>query len=122
MIGERLGKWRIFKELGRGGMGRVYLAQEEGTGRQAALKVLADATARVDAVGASSAAGHYTKSLVLANELGMRPLVAHCHAGLHKLYRHTGKRSEADLHGATASTMYSEMAMTYWSGQMERDT
>jgi predicted Ser/Thr protein kinase len=41
MIGERLGKWRIFKELGRGGMGRVYLAQEEGTGRQAALKILA---------------------------------------------------------------------------------
>ncbi len=29
MIDERLGKWRIFKELGRGGMGRVYLAQEE---------------------------------------------------------------------------------------------
>ena len=41
MIDERLGKWRIFKELGRGGMGRVYLAQEEGTGRQAALKILA---------------------------------------------------------------------------------
>src|SRR5579859_815229 len=41
MIGERLGKWVIFKELGRGGMGRVYLAQEELTGKQAALKVLA---------------------------------------------------------------------------------
>ncbi len=41
MIGDRLGKWMIFKELGRGGMGRVYLAQEEGTGRQAAIKVLA---------------------------------------------------------------------------------
>jgi serine/threonine-protein kinase len=41
MIDERLGKWQVFKELGRGGMGRVYLAQEEGTGRQAALKVLA---------------------------------------------------------------------------------
>lgn len=41
MIDDRLGKWRIFKELGRGGMGRVYLAQEEATGRQAALKVLA---------------------------------------------------------------------------------
>jgi serine/threonine-protein kinase len=41
MIGERLGKWVIFKELGRGGMGRVYLGQEELTGRQAALKVLA---------------------------------------------------------------------------------
>jgi tRNA A-37 threonylcarbamoyl transferase component Bud32 len=41
MIGDRLGKWVIFKELGRGGMGRVYLAQEELTSRQAAIKVLA---------------------------------------------------------------------------------
>lgn len=41
MLGERLGKWVIFKELGRGGMGRVYLAQEEIGGRQAALKILA---------------------------------------------------------------------------------
>src|SRR5476651_280353 len=41
IIGDRLGKWAIFKELGRGGMGQVYLAQEELTGRQAALKILA---------------------------------------------------------------------------------
>jgi serine/threonine-protein kinase len=41
MIGDRLGKWVIFKELGRGGMGHVYLAQEELTGRTAALKILA---------------------------------------------------------------------------------
>ena len=41
MAGDRLGKWVIFKELGRGGMGRVYLAQEELTGKQAALKILA---------------------------------------------------------------------------------
>src|SRR5439155_26780156 len=40
MIGDRLGKWTIQQELGRGGMGRVYLAQEEGSERQAALKVL----------------------------------------------------------------------------------
>lgn len=46
MIGDRLGKWVIFKELGRGGMGRVYLAQEELTGRQAALKVLASELAQ----------------------------------------------------------------------------
>ena len=41
MIGDRLGKWVIYKELGRGGMGRVFLAQEELTGKQAAIKVLA---------------------------------------------------------------------------------
>jgi serine/threonine-protein kinase len=40
MIGMRLDKWLIDKELGRGGMGRVYLAHEEGSGKQAALKVL----------------------------------------------------------------------------------
>ena len=38
---QRLGKWVIFRELGRGGMGRVYLAQEEIGGRKAAIKILA---------------------------------------------------------------------------------
>jgi serine/threonine-protein kinase len=41
MIGARLGKWVVDKELGRGGMGRVYLAHEAPDGGQAALKVLA---------------------------------------------------------------------------------
>jgi serine/threonine-protein kinase len=42
MIGERLGNWIIDKELGRGGMGRVYLAHEAPPGnRQAAVKLLA---------------------------------------------------------------------------------
>ncbi len=40
MQGDRLGKWILMRELGRGGMGRVYLAREEGTGRHVALKVL----------------------------------------------------------------------------------
>jgi serine/threonine-protein kinase len=41
MIGSRLGKWIIDRELGRGGMGSVYLAHEEAEGIQAAVKVLA---------------------------------------------------------------------------------
>ena len=39
-----------------------------------------------------AAGGHYRQALALADELGMRPLVAHCHLGLGKLYRRTGKR------------------------------
>jgi hypothetical protein len=50
----------------------------------------------------------------LASELDMRPLVAHCHLGLGKLYRRTGKRELAQEHLATATTMYREMGMTYW--------
>jgi serine/threonine-protein kinase len=40
MIGDRLGKWSLYSELGRGGMGQVYLAQEEMTGRLGAVKIL----------------------------------------------------------------------------------
>jgi serine/threonine-protein kinase len=46
MIGSRLGKWVLDREIGRGGMGRVYLAHEEPGGRRAAVKVLASALAQ----------------------------------------------------------------------------
>ncbi len=44
----------------------------------------------------------------------MRLLVAHCHLGLGKLYRHTHTRQLAQEHLITALTMYREMGMTYW--------
>lgn len=44
----------------------------------------------------------------------MRPLVAHCRLGLGTLYRHTGKRQQAQEHLTTATTMYGEIGMTYW--------
>ena len=56
----------------------------------------------------------FTNALVLAGELGMRPLVAHCHLGLGKLYRRTNKREQAQEHLITATTMYCDMGMTYW--------
>ena len=40
MIGEHLGKWIVEREIGRGGMGVVYLGREETSGQMAALKVL----------------------------------------------------------------------------------
>jgi hypothetical protein len=49
----------------------------------------------------------------------MRPLVAHCHTGLAKLYRHAGKTQQAHEHFATAASMYREMGMTYWLEQAE---
>ena len=40
MIGAKLGKWTLDKELGRGGMGKVYLAHGDSADDRAALKVL----------------------------------------------------------------------------------
>ncbi|HEX6828150.1 MAG TPA: tetratricopeptide repeat protein [Burkholderiales bacterium] len=64
---------------------------------------------------------HYQGALSLASELGMRPLVAHCHLGLGKLYRRTGKREQAQEHLTTATTMYREMDMRFWLEQAEAE-
>ena len=47
--------------------------------------------------------------------------VAHCHLGLGKLYRRTGKRQEAQDHLTTATTMYREMDMRCWLEQAEAE-
>jgi hypothetical protein len=49
----------------------------------------------------------------------MRPLIAHCHLGLGKLYRRTGKREQAREHLTTAKTMYREMGMRFYLEQAE---
>jgi hypothetical protein len=51
----------------------------------------------------------------------MRPLVAHCHLGLGKLYRQTGKRQEAQEHLTIATTMYREMGMRVWLEHAEAE-
>src|SRR5262249_16855935 len=50
------------------------------------------------ASGAEDARGYYHEALALADELGMRPLVGHCHLGLGKLYRRAGKTEQAKEH------------------------
>ena len=62
---------------------------------------------------------HFNAALGLAGELGLRPLVAHCHLGLGKLSRRTGKRDQAQEHLATATSMYREMDMRFWQEQAE---
>ncbi len=69
--------------------------------------------------GSKDAEGSYRGALALADELGMRPLTAHCHLGLGKLYRRAGKRHEAQEHLTTATTMYREMEMRFWLEQAE---
>jgi tetratricopeptide (TPR) repeat protein len=70
---------------------------------------------------AEAASGHYHESLSAAADLGMRPLVAHCHLGLGKLYRRTGKRERTHEHLTTATTMYREMDMRFWLEKAEAE-
>jgi len=50
------------------------------------------------------------------------PLVAHCHAGLGRLYQRTTKREQAREHLTTATTMYREMDMRFWLERAEPET
>jgi Tetratricopeptide repeat len=60
------------------------------------------------------AEGYYHQAVTLAEELGMRPLVAHCHLGLGTLYRKIGRHEQAQAELSTAAQMYRAMDMTFW--------
>ena len=89
--------------------------------RAYAQHLLGDIASHPDRFDAERGESHYRSALALAEPRGMRPLVAHCHLGLGKLYQRTGRRQEAQEHLATATTMYREMGMTYWLEQAEAD-
>ena len=84
------------------------------------LRALAEALG-ADASDVNGAEGRYLEAQALGEELGMRPLVAHCHAGLAKLYRRTGKRQRAEVHLTTAAAMFREMDMRFWLEQAEAE-
>jgi class 3 adenylate cyclase/tetratricopeptide (TPR) repeat protein len=63
----------------------------------------------------------YTESLDLATELGMRPVVAHCHARLGKVYRCTGEVLQAQQHLTNAASMYRAMGMRLWQRGTEAE-
>ena len=100
-------------QIAQGGLTEARQRGERGTEGDI-LRLLGDIAAHPDRVEANAAEAHYQKALALAEPRGMRPLVAHCHLGLGKLYRRIGKRQEVQDHLTTATTMYREMGMTYW--------
>ena len=68
-------------------------------------------TAPPDVVQAET---YYLQALTLADELGMRPLQAHCQCGLGLLYATTGQRQQARRALGTAMALYRSMDMTFW--------
>ena len=85
------------------------------------LRLLGDIAAHPDRFEVDMAEAHYRHAQALAEELGLRPLLAHCHLGLGALYRRAGTRQEAREHIATAVTMFGEMDMRFWREQAEAE-
>ncbi len=83
------------------------------------LRLLGDIAARREPPESDQAAAAYRQALTLTEELGMRPLAAHCHLGLGSLYATIGQREQARAALATAIDLYRAMEMTFWLPQAE---
>jgi predicted protein tyrosine phosphatase len=83
------------------------------------LRLLGDIAARREPLESALAEAHYREALALTDELGMRPLQAHCHRGLGTLYAATGQREQARAELSTAIALYHAMDMTFWLPQAE---
>jgi tetratricopeptide (TPR) repeat protein len=94
--------------------------EQKGRGHQAwALRLCGEIASRRDLPDLDQAEGHYLQALALADEVGMRPLVAHCHRGLGSLYRRANDRVKTEEQWARATEMYREMGMSFWLEKTE---
>jgi tetratricopeptide (TPR) repeat protein len=94
--------------------------QYQQRGNQAwALWLLGESMARQVSPEGEPAVGHYRQALALAEELGMRPLQAHCQRGLGTLYAAIGQWEQARITLSTAIELYRAMGMIFWLPQTE---
>jgi tetratricopeptide (TPR) repeat protein len=84
-----------------------------------ALRLLGEIAAHRDPPEVEPAAAAYQQALTLAEELGMRPLAAHCRLGLGMLYAKIGRQEPARTELSTAIDLYRTMDMTFWLPQAE---
>ena len=93
--------------------------QKERGDEALALHQLGVVQAHANPPDVAPAEAHYQQALALANELGMRPLQAHCHRGLGTLYAALGQQEQARTELVTAIELYQAMEMTFWLPQTE---
>ena len=104
--------------LAEGVLAQARTHQERGN-EAYALHLLGAIAAHRDPPESEQAGVHYRQALTLADELDMRPLVAHCHRGLGRLYAQLGQQEQARIALSTAIEMYRAMEMTFWLPETE---
>jgi tetratricopeptide (TPR) repeat protein len=84
-----------------------------------ALRLLGEIAVHREPLDGASAEADYRQALDLSEELGMRPLAAHCHLGPGKLYASIGRHAEACAALSAAVELYTGMEMRWWLPQVE---
>jgi hypothetical protein len=55
--------------------------------------------------------------VLIATDLGMRPLAARCHLAIGRVFARTGELDPAREHLVSAATMFGDMGMRFWLEQ-----
>jgi predicted ATPase/class 3 adenylate cyclase len=84
-----------------------------------ALRLISEIAAQREPPEHKRAEAHYRQALALAEELGMRPLQAHCHRGLGMLFAMLGQQGQARSELLVAIELYRAMDMTCWLPQTD---
>jgi tetratricopeptide (TPR) repeat protein len=84
-----------------------------------ALRLLGQIAAKREPPEDEQAESFYRQALALAEELGMRPLVAHCHFGLGTLYAKVARPKQARAELSASIDLYRSMEMAFWLLQAE---
>ncbi|HEU4341722.1 MAG TPA: adenylate/guanylate cyclase domain-containing protein [Candidatus Binatia bacterium] len=79
-----------------------------------ALKLLGDIALKNNPPEFQKAENYYREALMASQEIGMRPVEAHAHAGLSSVYVATGRAEQARSELSAASDLYRAMQMTHW--------
>jgi tetratricopeptide (TPR) repeat protein len=109
------------EEAGQQGRQALDLARRHGErGVEAfALCQLGAVHAQADLPEVAQSEARYQAARALAEELGMRPLQAHCHLGLGSLYAKSDQQEQAGVELSAAIELYRAMDMTFWLPQAE---
>jgi hypothetical protein len=90
----------------------LAVRQSEPGPRAQALLLMGEIAARAGSDGADRARDHIQQAMGLAERLGMRPLVAHCHQELGRLAMRAGAPGAGADELRTAAALYAELGMT----------
>jgi class 3 adenylate cyclase/tetratricopeptide (TPR) repeat protein len=101
----------------------LAIAREHGRrGDEAwALRLLGEIAAQRDPPEVETAEDRYRNAMAVANELDMRPVIAHCHFGLGRLYRRTSRPDLAREHLAAAKARFRDLEMRFWLERAEAE-
>jgi hypothetical protein len=72
-------------------------------------------------IGKRNAERSFRAANIIGDELKMRPLMAHCHVGLGKLYQRSGDLRLAKMHLGTGVSMMREMELGIWFKRAEAE-